>query len=173
MIATPRSEIDAYWMRQAIAMARIGQREGEWPFGAVVVRPDDANPTRQGVPLSEAHSTERCTNNPAGHAELHAIEQAGLRYGRLLRGCTLYTTHEPCVMCSGLILQAKPSRVVVGTLRADRPDLFSSRRDRFASLIERNMSRAWPIACSSIGQPLRDECLALFDGLEPEHAAVA
>lgn len=167
-------EVDALWMRRAIVEARIGQAGGEWPFGAVVVSPIGAAPQGEpprGIEVSAAHSSERCTGNPAGHAELHAIEQAGLKHGRLLRGLTLYTTHEPCVMCSGLILQAKLSRVVVGTLRAYRADLFNPGRDAFEDVLARNANPAFPIRVDHVGKPVLSECLALFDGMVDAAAA--
>jgi tRNA(adenine34) deaminase len=106
-------------MRLALAQARKAQARGDWPFGAIVVF--------DRTVVARAYSTERATGDPTAHAELNALRAAGLEHGAL-PGCVLYTTHEPCVMCAGAIVQAKISRLVIGSARVDRPDLFRPRR---------------------------------------------
>jgi tRNA(adenine34) deaminase len=185
--AVPQSDRDGLWMGRVLTLAEAASRSGEWPFGAIVVRPDRHNAASPGAMLSGARSTERGTGNPAGHAELHAIEQAsghvgGAQYwpqGALiglgmrsfpLLGCTLYTNHEPCVMCSGVIRQAKLSRVVVGTLRASCPHLFRPQRVGFVDLME-DANPDYPIEVV-IG--VREaECLALFEGMVDDAPSVA
>jgi dCMP deaminase len=59
-----------------------------------------------GIPSGERH--EICRGS---HAEMNAIAQAA-SYGTAIFGCVLYSTHEPCSMCSKLIINAGCSRVV-------------------------------------------------------------
>jgi tRNA(adenine34) deaminase len=146
---------DRYWMQQAINVAKLGMHRGDWPFGAVIIMGD--------VLVTHAHSIERATGDPTGHGELLAIRRAGLEHGRTLNGCTLYTTHEPCVMCAGTILQAKISRVVIGTRRADRPDLFRQRKIP----VERIFADARVPPQVEVGV-MKSECLALFEGIEDD-----
>jgi len=50
------------------------------------------------------------------HAEHIAIQKACKKLGSWrLTGCTLYVTLEPCIMCTGAIVNARPDRVVIGT----------------------------------------------------------
>ena len=47
----------------------------------------------------------------AVHAEQNAIIQAA-RVGSSVEGCTLYCTHQPCVICAKIIINSGISRVV-------------------------------------------------------------
>src|SRR5207244_1225673 len=54
-------------------------------------------------------------HDPAGHAEVRALREAGERLGRWrLDDCALYVTLEPCVMCAGAIVLARVPLVVFG-----------------------------------------------------------
>ena len=57
----------------------------------------------------------------AVHAEQNAIIQAA-RYGINIQGATLYCTHQPCVICAKMIINAGISRVVY---KEGYPDEFS------------------------------------------------
>ncbi len=57
----------------------------------------------------------------AVHAEQNAIIQAA-RYGININGATLYCTHQPCVICAKMIINAGISRVVY---KEGYPDEFS------------------------------------------------
>ena len=47
------------------------------------------------------------------HAEQNAIIQAA-RLGTVLEGATLYCTHQPCVICAKMIINAGIKRIVYG-----------------------------------------------------------
>ena len=57
----------------------------------------------------------------AAHAEQNAIIQAA-RYGINIDGATLYCTHQPCVICAKMIINAGIKRVVY---KEGYPDDFS------------------------------------------------
>ena len=59
----------------------------------------------------------------AAHAEQNAIIQAA-RYGANIDGATLYCTHQPCVICAKMIINAGIKRVVY---KDGYPDEFSIR----------------------------------------------
>ena len=63
---------------------------------------------------------ERCH---AVHAEQNAIIQAA-RVGCSVEGCTLYCTHQPCVICAKIIINSGITRVVY---KEGYPDEFSMR----------------------------------------------
>jgi dCMP deaminase len=65
------------------------------------------------IPSGERH--ELCR---AVHAEQNAIIQAAV-HGVSLEGATIYTTHQPCIMCAKMIINAKIRRVVYGKKYAD------------------------------------------------------
>jgi tRNA(adenine34) deaminase len=98
---------DLEFMKMALAQAQLARATGEVPVGAVLV-------TNQKV-IAVGHNKPISQNDPSGHAELIALRRAGdaLKNYRL-PNTTLYVTLEPCMMCSGAIMQARVSRVVYG-----------------------------------------------------------
>lgn len=110
---------DEDYMNMAIEEARRAEELGEVPIGAVVVYQPIDRGTRR--PLAEPQVIARACNlrettcDPAGHAEFLAMKEAArvLNAWRLT-DCTVYVTLEPCVMCAGLMHQARVSRCVYG-----------------------------------------------------------
>lgn len=98
---------DADWMRRCYELAANARAEGNTPVGALVVQ--------AGKVLAEASEEAPVGPDPFAHAELIAVRKAlSLRAGQSLAGATLYTTAEPCFMCSYAIRRARISRVVMG-----------------------------------------------------------
>lgn len=94
-------------MRAALEQARLAGQAGEVPIGAVVVR--------DGQIIARARNTREESRNPAGHAEFTAICEAAQKLQAWrLTGCTVYVTLEPCIMCAGLMHQARIDRCVFG-----------------------------------------------------------
>lgn len=98
---------DAFYMEQALALARQAAREGEVPVGCVIVR--------KGEIVGRGRNRRETGKSALAHAELEAIAQANQALGGWrLWDCTLYVTLEPCPMCAGAILNARIPRVVYG-----------------------------------------------------------
>ena len=96
---------DAYYMKQALALAREAAREGEVPVGCVIVRGDEI--------VGRGRNRRETDKSALAHAELEAIAQANKALGGWrLWECTLYVTLEPCPMCAGAIINARIPRVV-------------------------------------------------------------
>jgi tRNA(adenine34) deaminase len=98
---------DNYFMKQALIEAQKAFESDEVPVGAVVV-------VDQKI-IARAHNlTERLTDVTA-HAEMQAITSAAnFLNGKYLKGCTIYVTLEPCVMCLGGLYWSQLSRIVFG-----------------------------------------------------------
>lgn len=98
---------DSEFMRLAIAEAHKAEQLDEVPIGAVVVR--------DGQVIAAACNRRETDADPAGHAEFLAMKQASDKLGVWrLSGCTVYVTLEPCIMCAGLMHQARIDRCVFG-----------------------------------------------------------
>ncbi|WP_116107862.1 nucleoside deaminase [Lewinella sp. IMCC34191] len=98
---------DAYFMRQALAQARLAATIGEIPVGAVVVS--------NGRIIARGHNQTERLNDVTAHAEIIALTAAANHLGdKYLRDCTLYVTLEPCPMCAGAQAWAQLSRLVYG-----------------------------------------------------------
>ena len=98
---------DSAWMREAIALARQAEAEGEVPIGAVVVHEDRI--------VGCGWNRNIGLNDPSAHAEILALREAGRALGNhRLVNCSLYVTLEPCPMCVGAMIHARLERIVFG-----------------------------------------------------------
>ena len=96
------------FIRVAIEIAQKARDKGNHPFGALLV--DDQNNI-----LLEAENNVVTEKDCTGHAELNLMRKASKIYDRdFLAKCTLYTSTEPCPMCSGAIFWGNVRRVVYG-----------------------------------------------------------
>lgn len=95
-------------MGKALFLANRARETGDVPVGAVVVDED-------GRIIGRGWNCREANNDPAGHAEIVALREAGRARGTWrLTGCTLIVTLEPCTMCAGAILASRIDRVVFG-----------------------------------------------------------
>ena len=91
-------------LRQASDIARAAMEQGHHPFGALLVGPD-----HETVLLIQGNV------DSVNHAEAVLARQAAAMFdAELLWNCTLYTTVEPCCMCSGTPDWAGIGRLVYG-----------------------------------------------------------
>lgn len=99
---------DLDFLLAAIAEARDAEASGEVPVGAVLVY--------NGEIIARGQNRVIRDHDPTAHAEIVALRHAA-RYVenyRLVPGCSLYVTLEPCAMCAGAILHARVARLVYG-----------------------------------------------------------
>jgi tRNA(adenine34) deaminase len=95
------------WMQLAIDEARAAADEGEVPVGAVLLR--------EGEVIGRGHNRTEQLDDPAAHAEILALREAGTALGDWrLEHSTLVVTLEPCPMCIGAIILARIERLVYG-----------------------------------------------------------
>jgi guanine deaminase len=97
----------------AVAEAIRGARAGQGgPFGAVVVK--------DGMVIAKEANAVVANNDPTAHAEVQAIRAACARLGSFqLDDCDVYASCEPCPMCLGAILWARPRAVYYAATRQD------------------------------------------------------
>lgn len=107
------------YMGLALEEARKAAAIGEVPVGAVVVHEPYDRATRKAVGdpqvVSRAYNLRETIKDASAHAELLAMRAA---MGKLdawrLSDCTVYVTLEPCLMCAGLMQQARVAACVFG-----------------------------------------------------------
>lgn len=93
------------YMAEAIAEARRGGQDGEQPMGAVAVL-DDAM-------IARDHDRTQLQRDPTAHAVLLTIQAAARKLEtRRLSDVTIFTTHEPCPMCVGALVEAQVRSLV-------------------------------------------------------------
>ncbi len=107
---------DSFFMELALREAELGASRGQTPFGAVVL-------DRNGKLVGQGHNVVRSSHDPTAHGEVVAIRDAWRRVGdwHNLTGGTLYSSCEPCLLCSFVISQIGFSRVVFAARGADVP----------------------------------------------------
>ena len=116
-------DYDLRFLRYAIKVAQRSRENGNHPFGAVLVDGD-------GNILIEAENTVVTTRDGTGHAETNLMRMASIRYDReFLAKCTIYTSTEPCPMCTGAIYWANVRRVVYGLSEESMYDMVSAREE--------------------------------------------
>jgi tRNA(Arg) A34 adenosine deaminase TadA len=99
-------DTDLQHLRNAIELASRARANGNHPFGSLLVDED-------GSVVLEAENTVVTEHDCTAHAELNLVRAAGRRLEpSTLRGCTLYTSTEPCAMCAGAIFWSGIGRVV-------------------------------------------------------------
>jgi len=95
-------------MRAALAEGALAGSSEDVPVGAVVVDAD-------GRVVGRGHNVREAEGDPAGHAEIRALQSAAEELGQWrLTGCTLVVTLEPCTMCAGALVLARVDRLVYG-----------------------------------------------------------
>ena len=94
-----------HYMTRAFDLAAKSHAEGGCPIGAVLVAGDTGNV------LGEGHNGMIQEGNPILHGEMAALRAAGRMPDR--HNTTLYTTLQPCFMCTGAIVQFGIPRVVI------------------------------------------------------------
>ena len=100
---------DEKYMNEAIRQAKKAYALGEVPIGCVIVYQDKI--------IGRGYNRRNTDKNTLSHAEITAIRKASKKMGDWrLEDCTLYVTLEPCQMCAGAIVQARITRVVMGTM---------------------------------------------------------
>jgi tRNA(Arg) A34 adenosine deaminase TadA len=152
------TDLDEKLLREAIRVAGRARANGNHPFGAVLADAD-------GNPLLEAENTVVTANDPSGHAETNLVRAAWQAYDpAFLATCSLYTSTEPCPMCSGAIFWGNVRRVV-----------YALSQERLYALFGEQEEEVLPIACRKIlggggkqieviGPLLEDEAMRVHEG---------
>ena len=151
------------FMKEAIRMAYLARGAGDYAIGALTVK--------DGEILSLGENRVKTDNDPTAHSEIVAIRRATqIVSSRHLEGIVLYSTHEPCPMCTSVAIWAKMNGIVSGTYIEDM--------DRYR---KENPSKEWLWRTINISPQyivdnteedlflirgfLRDECLKLFHSM--------
>ncbi|MBO4856068.1 MAG: tRNA adenosine(34) deaminase TadA [Bacilli bacterium] len=100
-------EKEIKFMKEALKEARKAELIDEVPIGCVIVKDDKI--------IARGHNQRETNQDPTGHAEIIAIKKASKKLNSWrLEGCDIYVTLEPCIMCSGAIIQSRISKVYYG-----------------------------------------------------------
>ncbi|MBN2413797.1 nucleoside deaminase [candidate division KSB1 bacterium] len=135
------------WMRIALQEAKKAFKKLEVPVGAVIVH--------EGEIIGKGYNLVETLHDPTAHAEMMAISAASRSLASWrLDDSILYTTLEPCSMCTGAILLSRISTVVYGA-----PD---PRYGACGSVLQIADNENLDIKVKVIGGILKDECSTIL-----------
>lgn len=98
---------DIAYLRETVEISHEARKQGNHPFGSLLVNPDGEVVIRCGNTFGQ--------DKGIGHAELNVAREAVLRYEpEYLEKCILVTSVEPCSMCAGSVYWAGIGTLVYG-----------------------------------------------------------
>jgi len=96
-----------FFMARCIQLAKVAKERGDIPVGALIVK--NGQIIAAGIEGGKTHQ------DITFHAEIEAARQATKNLNSPdLSDCILYTTHEPCIMCSYVIRHHKINTIIIG-----------------------------------------------------------
>jgi tRNA(adenine34) deaminase len=143
MIQTP-NEI---WMQHALKEAEKAYDAGELPVGAVIVFENRI--------IAKGYNQVETLKDPTAHAEIIAITSAASYLSsKVLLGCSMYVTLEPCSMCAGAIVLAKIENLYFGA--------FDNKSGACGSVLDITNNKSLNHQLSVSGGILDSECSGLL-----------
>ena len=151
-------ENDLKFMRAAIRVAQRSRENGNHPFGALLV-------DERGKVLLEAENSVVTEKDCTGHAETNLIRAASRKYDRdLLARCTVYTSTEPCPMCSGAIYWGNVRRVVYGLSEEGLYEMIGDQDEKILYLPCREIFERGGKSIEVVGPVLEEEAREVHEG---------
>ena len=132
---------DERFLRRAIVLALEGRAQGEAPYGSLLV-------SAAGEVLAEEHNTVTSERDITAHPELKLARWAARELpADSAAGTTMYTSCQPCGMCTGAIARSGLGRVV-----------YALSNEQFSTL---QPDEGWPVVPQD-GPALFNEAAAVF-----------
>jgi tRNA(Arg) A34 adenosine deaminase TadA len=146
-----KKEIHDKFMLKAISWAKKGKAtKGGGAFGAVIVK--------EGHILAEGHNQVWSKTDCTQHAELAMVQEACKELkSKSLKGCVLYTSCEPCLMCLGTTRWADLDQVFFGASAEDAKEAGYIYSNLFYNSNTENRHVEFKLI-----QMLRDEAVAVW-----------
>ena len=149
---------DEVFMRKAIELSRLAVEHGNEPFGAVLVK--------DGEIVFSNENQIYTKHDPTYHGEAGLIREFCAQTAITdLRDYTLYTSCEPCFMCSGAMVWVKLGRLVYGASNVDLEHILGNEGCNCSSMVFENSF--WKPEVSA--HVLREECLPILEEYFGKH----
>ena len=158
--ALTQAQLDEHFLAHTFDVARRSMSNGNHPFGAILV-------DRNRKILIETENGYMPDHDGTAHAERLAATQACRTLSReVLTTATLYSSAEPCAMCSGAIYWAGIGRVVYGLSEHRLRGVTGNHPENpTLDLPCREVFRTGQRATEVLGPMLEDEAEALHEGV--------
>ncbi|MBU5593838.1 nucleoside deaminase [Amphibacillus sp. MSJ-3] len=121
-------KIDEQFTLKAISLAELSKKQGNEPFGAVLVKDNTIVFTNE----NQIHTM----SDPTFHAE-HGLIRRFCQENKIsdLSEYTLYSSCEPCFMCSGAMVWSKLGRLVFSAYAKDLDKILGEKEEAPSSLV--------------------------------------
>lgn len=138
-----------HFMKMCIELGEKALKNGNPPVGSLLVKDDTI--------IGNGKEAGKSSNDITNHAEIEAIRNA-LKNHQSINGSILYTTHEPCIMCSYVIRHHQIKTIVFG-VKSEYVGGFSSE----FKILETENIPSWKSAPEIIEGVLEIECQNLIE----------
>lgn len=143
---------DEKYMEKAIELSKLAVEHGNEPFGAVLVKDDEIVFTNENQIYTR--------NDPTFHGEFGLIREFCDSTGITdLHEYTLYSSCEPCFMCSGAMVWVKLGRLVYGASNVDLENILGNEGCNCSAMVFENSF--WKPEVT--GGVLRDESYKILE----------
>ena len=136
-----------HYMKKCIELGKEAMRNGNPPVGSILVKDD--------VIIGLGKEAGKSGNDITKHAEIEAIKNAVMNH-HSINESILYTTHEPCIMCSYVIRHHHIKTIVFGAKTKYVGGVTSEFK-----ILETKSIPHWKNAPEIIVGVLKNECDAL------------
>ncbi len=148
----PHSSQDISFMEEALRLSKAAAQHGNEPFGAVLVK--------DGAIVYSNENQVHSASDPTFHAEAGLLRRFCAETGITdLREYTLYSSCEPCFMCSGAMVWTRLGRLVYGASNRDLCAIFGEEGSDCSHLVFSHSDHQ-PQVTAGV---LRQECLEVLD----------
>lgn len=152
------NENDPRFLRASFIVASSARDNGNHPFGALLV-------DEHGRVVLAAENSVVTTQDCTAHAETNLMRKASSMYDReFLAKCTVYTSTEPCPMCSGAIFWANVRRVVYGLSEESLYEIAGEESEEALYLPCREVFERGKKRIEVVGPLLEDEAREVHEG---------
>lgn len=111
---------DENFMKEAIKLSKLAVEHGNEPFGAVLVKDDEIVFTNENQIYTK--------HDPTFHGEAGLIREFCAKTGITdLSEYTMYSSCEPCFMCSGAMVWVKLGRLVYGASNIELEEILGNK----------------------------------------------
>lgn len=122
---------DEMFMAKAIELSALAVEHGNEPFGAVL--------TKDGETVCTNENQIYTAHDPTYHAEMGLLRNFCAQTGITdLSEYTLYSSCEPCFMCSGAMVWLKLGRLVYGASNEDLAKILNEKGSKCSSIVFEN-----------------------------------
>lgn len=147
----PQSSQDILFMEEALRLSKAAAQHGNEPFGAILVK--------DGAIVYSNENQVHSASDPTFHAEAGLLRRFCAETGITdLRGYTLYSSCEPCFMCSGAMVWTCLGRLVYGASNRDLCAIFGEEGSDCSHLVFSHSDHQ-PEVTAGV---LRQECLEVL-----------